>query len=480
MIGFLPELYPNELIYSLISRYHAMSGHIGYRKTTLEVLNDGRLINIEFLNKYTDHFYKALTKSSSMEDIIMNHTIFPFYAMFLKGEEKRLLYNFLVENKGVINVHVAHKNLYYCPMCVKEDRKKYGETYWHRDWQIENIKICPKHKCYLVDTGIKIYGRQRTRTRITNKYFLAEEVANKTNTNISKNILEIKISEYVLKLIEHNGISNSVSISEFLKSKLANTKYSTEFGTIKYDLFYSDFIDYCKANKYQINPMPTKLHIEKVFKGKKYNIVLICLLAVFLNIDFFDIINRKQLKSISELLDEKVFNLRCDNFSFNNIAKTLSISTQSAKKCYLRECKRKNITPSLSIRNWNEIDKKNLPKVKLFTPKYYNGEYHVKQKPQYVTVYTIERLLGLPGDQMRHLPSCMDEISKYLETRDEYYAREIVWATKCIKNSHKTLNCTGIYKLTRVNKRMFIRAIPHLTKYCDEETANQIKQLIKS
>ena len=142
MIGFLPELYPNELIYSLISRYHAMSGHIGHRKTTLEVLNDSRLMNVEFLNKFTDHFYKALTKNNSIEDIIMNHTIFPFYAMFLEGEEKRLLYNFLIENKGVINVHVARKNLYYCPMCVKEDRKKYGETYWHRDWQIENIKIC--------------------------------------------------------------------------------------------------------------------------------------------------------------------------------------------------------------------------------------------------------------------------------------------------------------------------------------------------
>lgn len=479
MIGFLPELYPNELIYSLISRYHAMSGHIGHRKTTMEVLDDGRLMNIEFLNKFTDSFYKALTKNNSMEDIVMNHTIFPFYAMFLEGEEKRLLYNFLIENKGVINVLGTRKNLYYCPICVKEDRKKYGETYWHRDWQIENIKICPKHKCYLIDTGIEIYGGRRT--RIKNKYFLAEEVANKTNTNISKNILEIKISKYVFKLIEHNGISNSVSISEFLKSKLINTKYLTEFGTIKYDLFYSDFIDYCKVNKYQINPMPTKLHIEKIFKGKKYNIVLICLLAIFLNIDFLDIINRKQLdKPISELLDEKIFNMRCDDFSFNDIARTLRISSQSVKKCYLRECKRKNITPSFAIRNWSEIDRKNLPKVKLFTPRYYNGEYHVKQKPQYVTACTIERLLGLPKDQMEHLPSCMDEISKYLETKDEYYAREVVWATKRIKNSHKTLNRTEICKLTNVNKRLFIRAIPHLTKYCDEETANQIKQLIKS
>lgn len=47
-------------------------------------------------------------------------------------------------------------HLCYCPMCAEEDIGKYGEMYWHTPHQIQMMPLCPKHKCRLKSSGIKI------------------------------------------------------------------------------------------------------------------------------------------------------------------------------------------------------------------------------------------------------------------------------------------------------------------------------------
>lgn len=43
----------------------------------------------------------------------------------------------------------------YCPECAKEDRKLYGETYWHILPQINGVEYCPLHKCRIVESQVK-------------------------------------------------------------------------------------------------------------------------------------------------------------------------------------------------------------------------------------------------------------------------------------------------------------------------------------
>ncbi len=35
--------------------------------------------------------------------------------------------------------------LYYCPECVRNDRREYGETYWHMIPQLPGVTVCPIH-----------------------------------------------------------------------------------------------------------------------------------------------------------------------------------------------------------------------------------------------------------------------------------------------------------------------------------------------
>ena len=48
------------------------------------------------------------------------------------------------------------KFLKFCPLCLEEDRNKYGEAYWHRHHQIPGILVCLKHEIALLDSQVLI------------------------------------------------------------------------------------------------------------------------------------------------------------------------------------------------------------------------------------------------------------------------------------------------------------------------------------
>ena len=40
MIGFMPDFYPDELVYSLLARYYQRSGYLAYRYAAEELFED--------------------------------------------------------------------------------------------------------------------------------------------------------------------------------------------------------------------------------------------------------------------------------------------------------------------------------------------------------------------------------------------------------------------------------------------------------
>ena len=144
MIGYFPDPYPDELVYSLLARYCAKSGYLGYVCAAEDIfLNTWNLPNIEFLNDYKPEIYQLLEKNTGMRRIVMDHTMFPVYGRFLPHDRRLAAYSALLLGKGnyhnLLPQNKWKKNdryLRYCPVCVKVDRERYGETYWHRMHQI--------------------------------------------------------------------------------------------------------------------------------------------------------------------------------------------------------------------------------------------------------------------------------------------------------------------------------------------------------
>ena len=156
MITYLPPVYPDELAYSWFCRYYIHSGSLTHKMA----LNDlfckrSDSLNKEFIGNLNLEALERIQKSMSIEELVLNHTMFPQYARFLPNKKEAI--DKLINN-GAVDVHklftvLPRENddrfLKYCPLCVKEDRTHYGEAYWHRMHQIRGMRVCTKHRCML-------------------------------------------------------------------------------------------------------------------------------------------------------------------------------------------------------------------------------------------------------------------------------------------------------------------------------------------
>ena len=77
MIAFFPEIYPDELLYSQLARYHAKSGYMIYRSTAEDLfMNPTVRPEIDFVNRLSLDALNNITRTVSIESIIEKHTMF--------------------------------------------------------------------------------------------------------------------------------------------------------------------------------------------------------------------------------------------------------------------------------------------------------------------------------------------------------------------------------------------------------------------
>ena len=148
MIAYFPELYEDELLYSILSRYVVHKGIAVYRSAAEELFTKPKEFpEKEFINALQPEILERLCKGKPLEQIIMEHTMTPYYIRFLPKEKREKARARLIRMEGDYKNLLAipkmrlnrNKYLRYCPQCVKEDREKYGETYWHRKHQILSL-----------------------------------------------------------------------------------------------------------------------------------------------------------------------------------------------------------------------------------------------------------------------------------------------------------------------------------------------------
>lgn len=78
MITQFPKIYPDELLYSQLARYHVRSGNLAYIFTAEQLFQTKTVRpDVEFLNSYTQDTLSVITSTMSLADVIMKHTMFP-------------------------------------------------------------------------------------------------------------------------------------------------------------------------------------------------------------------------------------------------------------------------------------------------------------------------------------------------------------------------------------------------------------------
>lgn len=484
MISFFPSFMNDELLYSLLARYYTETGYINYTYVAEDLFISKHISpDIEFVNAYTPDAKHNITRTMSMKEVIEKHTMFSCYGRFIRNDKRSQCLDLMDPGNAYISLlSMPHKEgneryLRYCPECAKSDREKYGFTYWHRTHQMQGVKVCPLHGCYLMASGVEL-GKKRSSNLYDAEIVIPENIGTVIYTD---NELEWDIAKYCMGVFTSNlMIKTESEIDTFLDSKLQYTQYKSKRGEAKrISLLYEDFKRYyhtilCEKDY-------PKSRMEKVFSGNRHNFYEICLLAYFLNVSVKDLSAMKSSEeSQKEVFDNAVLNMHKQGYSYRQIAEMLNASYDMVKMIgcnkYGHGVKaEKNARGGAKSKDWNSIDEATLPNVRQAIVCLRGGH---GERPRRINQNAVQKYLGLPCKSIDKMKLCKKEIEKYYESKEQFWAREIVWAYETILDNGDIVHWTNIRRLTNIRKSNYLSCMPYISEYASTEVSCILKGLV--
>ena len=99
MISYLPTIYPDELVYSWFCRHYVHTGFFS-NKVVLQELYCKKSDNPskEFVGNLNPEAMEQIEKVYSLDELVLNHTMYPQYARFIPLEQKKAALHRLVHD----------------------------------------------------------------------------------------------------------------------------------------------------------------------------------------------------------------------------------------------------------------------------------------------------------------------------------------------------------------------------------------------
>ena len=443
MINYLPTIYPDELVYSWFSRYFIHSGCLT-NNIALSDLLQKRCHNPskEFIGHLNQNAVKKIEEIISMDRLVIEHTMFSQYARFIPLEEKKkaiyhLGYDFCDPHFlfAILPRTQNDMNLKYCPLCVQEDRERYGETYWHRKHQIRNMQTCYKHKCMLESSEIS------AKSEHCFSLSSAEEYVRDIKPVMADNHIQ-RFSEYMADIFDSDiDFEKDVPISAVLHYGLYDTDYISKKHTTKYTKKLTEDLQTFYADM-GLSEIASMSQIQRLWFGKRFDFSVVCQIAYFIGMSVEDLTH-------SELSTEQIETERKTHYM---------IDKQPIK--------------------WNELDNETAPKLEIFAQAVYNGTASSIGRPERVSEKMVYRQFQLEEHRLENMPKCRAVLDKYSETYEENWCRRIVWAYHKLKSETDSFYWSDISKISGVKKKNIDKVIPYLHKHTDRTTANIIIKMI--
>lgn len=485
MIVYFPEIYPDELLYSQLARYYAKTGYMAYSYAAEDLyINKNTRPDIEFFNEFSADALLRITQHLSMEIIVEKYTMFPYYGRFLPMERRNQAFQALVamqnnyRNLLAMPKRKTDKNRYlcYCPLCAADDRKSYGETYWHRVHQMQGVNVCPLHGCYLKESNL-IISSNASPMLVTAE----EAVLDSEKITMCENVLEFQLAKYVSAVFHSDvDMKSDVLVGDFLHSRMSKTKYRSIRGQQRnIALFHADFEKYYKD--FPENWLKELWAIQKVLTNDKVNTYEICMMGMFLNISAHDLADMKlPEKTQEQLFDEKIHLLHEQGLNYPQIAEHMNASINTVKAIgekrygtYHKQPK-KTLKSGAKPKDWKKMDVELLPAVKKAIKQLQRDG---TTRPKRITVFAIEKILDLRPKQIDNLPLCKAEIKKHCISQQQYWALEIVWAANTVIREGQPFNWKHIRELTNMRKKDLIACLPYVLEFADKEIYEKIASL---
>lgn len=163
-------LYPDELFYSALARYkqaNAINSKLALERDVYGIERHYKVGKSVYFPQRLGIFTERLPfyTNLSADELIWEHTMFPFYTAFMTREKTNAIYNAMkcgnrmsIENMVGIPMSKIKTSrfLRYCPRCYEEDVNNLGESYWRRLPQVLGVLYCPTHQVLYKESPVDI------------------------------------------------------------------------------------------------------------------------------------------------------------------------------------------------------------------------------------------------------------------------------------------------------------------------------------
>lgn len=311
MMIFFPMPYEDELLYSVLGRYHIRSGNTSIKATLQDVFGETTVTAVADLPSHISSIIDNMPIGNqyTADVLVDKHTLYPFYSAFLSSEEATKVKQFMIGDKGgsIYNkaglmASAVSLNQYFkfCPQCIIVNMEQYGELYWHRIHQIPGVLVCPKHQVPLYDSQVIVRGFNKHEYRIPSPDVCR---ANSEALNYSDKVLEqlINLSENADYLLNHRLPNRPLKwFREQYVNRLKELGYANINGNVQQRELLTDFVDYYGDNLLIMLQSPVNINSEYNWlsellrkKSKTTHPIRHLLFANFLNISIEDLFYHK-------------------------------------------------------------------------------------------------------------------------------------------------------------------------------------------
>lgn len=260
MLFFFPKIYTDELLFSVLSRYHLRSGNLTIKDTTSDLFGKKKMYiipdlttDLETLLSKIKHFVKY-----DPDYLINNHTLYNYFTNFNSNSIKQSVKGYMLKDNGNNKVHYLTGQIAnsvkeptyfkYCPECLKRDIEVKGESYWRTYHQLNSVFVCLEHNELLEDSSVYF----RHDNSLFNNPSIENCIVTKNKskngiTNVNTYLLRV-IAEESYRITNRNYNFNQSKLLDIYRYLLQSKGYLKPNKTINQIKLREDFIKFYGIN----------------------------------------------------------------------------------------------------------------------------------------------------------------------------------------------------------------------------------------
>jgi hypothetical protein len=197
--GAVTTWLPDELLYSLASRFHRISGNPSAASTCQQLFGHAFRGSQHDLPSHLDEFvHRTRGAFGTAHELIHQHTILPFYFPFRSDIDKTDAIA-AVRGNGIGSLKFrlglltsrfrANHPLKACMACMAEDRQRHGVAYWHRSHQFPGVWVCARHETLLHEATVKATGVGRFLWHLPDEHALTSAIPGAMHSAASSQLI---------------------------------------------------------------------------------------------------------------------------------------------------------------------------------------------------------------------------------------------------------------------------------------------------